>query len=253
MKLGVGEGVNRMELGKGKKRIGLGLSILAVIAIVVGYSIFQRIRPSTIRLQRLRQFWVDPSAHAEWMINAGERCGDAPFIMPTDGLIGFFWGDSFGLGHTHQGIDIFGPTGPDGLGQTQVIAAHDGYLTRLPGWRSSVIIRLPSDPLRPERQIWTYYTHLADAGGSSFIVEDFPPGTMDVFVKAGTLLGYQGNYSADPNNPTGMHLHFSIVKDDGQGQFLNELEIHNTLDPSPYLGIEVNSSRAGDQPAICVR
>ncbi|MGB2895551.1 MAG: M23 family metallopeptidase [Anaerolineales bacterium] len=243
--------VNGMGLGKRKTRIGLGLSILMVIIIVVGYSIFQRLRPSTVRLKRLRQFWVDPAAHTDWMIYAGERCGDAPFIMPTDGLIGFLWGDSFSPGHIHQGIDIFGPTGPDGLGQTAVVVAHDGYLTRLPGWRSSVIIRIPSDPLRSERQIWMYYTHLADAEGNSFIEDDFLPGTMDVFVKAGTILGYQGNYSADPNNPTGMHLHFSIVKDDGLGQFLNELEISNTLDPSPYLGIEVNISRAEDQPAVC--
>jgi len=48
-----------------------------------------------------------------------------------------------------------------------------------------------------------------------------------------------------------MHLHFSIVKDDGQGQFLNELEIRNTLDPGPYLGIVVNVDQAGDQPVIC--
>jgi len=221
--------VNGMRLGERKRRIGLGLSILVVIAIVVGYSIFRRVRPSAIRLQRLRQFWIDPAAHSEWMINSGEQCGDAPFIMPTDGLIGFFWGDSFAPSHTHQGIDIFGPTGPDGLGQTPVVAAYNGYLTRLPDWRSSVIIRIPSDPLRPERQIWMYYTHLADAEG------------------------HQGNYSADPNNPTGMHLHFSIVKDDGHGQYLNELEIRNTLDPSPYLGIEVNASRAGDQPAVCAK
>ena len=245
--------MNGMRLGERKRRIGLGLSILAVIAMIVGYSIFRRVRPSAIRLQRLRQFWVDPAAHTEWMIHAGEQCGDAPFIMPTDGLIGFFWGDSFAPSHAHQGIDIFGPTGPDGLGQTPVVAAYNGYLTRLPDWRSSVIIRIPSDPLRPERQIWMYYTHLADAEGHSYILDDFPPGTMDVFVKAGTLLGYQGNYSADPNNPTGMHLHFSIVKDDGHGQYLNELEIRNTLDPSPYLGIEVHASRAGDQPAVCTQ
>ena len=240
-----------MKLGERKKRIGLGLSILAVMAMVIGYSLFQRIRPSRARLKRLHQFWLDPEAHAEWMIYTGQRCADAPFIMPTDGLIGFFWGDSFAPGRTHQGIDIFGPTGPDGLGQTKVVAAHDGYLTRLPSWRSSVIIRIPSDPLRPERQIWMYYTHMADAEGRSFIADDFPPGTTDIFVRAGTLLGYQGNYSADPNNPTGMHLHFSIVKDDGQGQFLNELEIHNTFDPSPYLGIDVNVASAGDQPAVC--
>ena len=53
-------------------------------------------------------------------------------------------------------------------------------------------------------------------------------------MSAGTFLGYQGNFSGTPGNPTGVHLHFSIVMDDGEGGFLNELKIRNTLDPSPY-------------------
>jgi hypothetical protein len=48
-----------------------------------------------------------------------------------------------------------------------------------------------------------------------------------------------------------MHLHFSIVLGDGQGSFRNELEIENTLDPSPYLGLEVNASAAGSMPPAC--
>lgn len=172
-------------------------------------------------------------------------------MLPTDGLIGFVWGDSFRPGHTHQGLDIFGPTGPNGLGQTPVVAAYDGYLTRLPEWRSAVIQRVPSDPLQPGRTIWLYYTHMADADGRSYIRDEFPPGTQEAFVPAGTLLGYQGNYSADPNNPVGMHLHFSIVLDDGSGKFRNELEIANTLDPSPYLGLEVNAARVGRLPPTC--
>jgi hypothetical protein len=48
-----------------------------------------------------------------------------------------------------------------------------------------------------------------------------------------------------------MHLHFSIVLDDGQGNFRNELQIDNTLDPSPYLGLAVNAATAGDQPVTC--
>jgi hypothetical protein len=148
-------------------------------------------------------------------------------------------------------LDIFGPTGTDGLGETPVVAVADGYLTRLPEWRSAVILRIPEDPLRPGRQIWVYYAHMADADGRSYIVQAFPPGTTDDFVTAGTLLGYQGNYSADPDNPTGMHLHFSIVEADGQGRFRSELQIENTLDPGPYLGLEVNASRAGDEPVTC--
>ena len=235
-----------------KLPIGLGFSILIVLGIVVGYQLYQRFRPTVDRIARLRQFWADPEAHLDWTIHAGERCGEAPFLLPSDGYIGFFWGDSFRPGHAHQGLDIFGPTGPEGLGQTPVVAVYDGYLTRLPDWRSSVIIRIPEDPLHSGNQIWTYYTHMADAAGNSFIVAEFPPGTYEKFVSAGTILGYQGNYSANPDNPTGMHLHFSIVRDDGRGSYMNELEIVNTLDPSSYLGIEVNADRIGDGPATCL-
>jgi murein DD-endopeptidase MepM/ murein hydrolase activator NlpD len=242
-----------MEISTSKKpgRKSLWFSAVIVLAIVAGYLLLTNLHPSAQRMTRLRQFWEDPESHTEWMIHAGDRCGDAPFLVPTDGFIGFLWGSSFRLGHSHQGIDIFGPSGPDGLGETPVVAAYDGYLTRLPEWRSSLIIRIPQDPLQPNRQIWTYYTHLADADGDSFILDDFPPGTQDLFVSAGTLLGYQGNYSADPDNPTGMHLHFSIVMDNGEGRFKNELEIRNTLNPSPYLGIDVNADTVGDAIVVC--
>jgi hypothetical protein len=222
-----------------------------VILLVAGYFAYRMFRPSAERIARLRAYWSDPEEHADWAIQAGERCGEAPFLLPTDGYIGFVWGDSFRPGHKHQGLDIFGPSGPDGLGETPVLAAYDGYLTRLPEWRSAVIMRIPSDPLQPDRQIWAYYTHMADADGRSFIDENFPPGTDELFVPAGTLLGYQGNYSADPNNPTGMHLHFSLVRDDGRGNYRNELEIRNTLDPSPYIGIQVNADLIGNSILVC--
>ncbi|TFH34186.1 MAG: M23 family metallopeptidase [Anaerolineales bacterium] len=236
---------------RGSGRIALWASAAITLAIILGIVIFNELRPSAARMTRLRQFWSDPEAHRAWTILAGKRCGDAPFLLPTDGFIGFLWGSSFRPGHSHQGIDVFGPSGPDGLGETPVVAAYDGYLTRLPEWRSSLILRIPQDPLQPSRQIWTYYTHLADAEGNSFILETFPPGTQEQFVSAGTLLGYQGNYSADPDNPTGMHLHFSVVKDDGEGRFKNELEIRNTLDPSPYLGIDVNANSVGEAVVVC--
>jgi len=221
------------------------------VGLVAGYLLLRRSGTTARRGIRLRTYWQDPESHEDWIIRAGERCGDAPFLMPTDGLIGFLWGDSFRPGHTHQGIDVFGPTGPYGLGETPVLVAYDSYLTRLPEWRSSVILRIPDDPLHPGRQIWLYYTHMADAAGDSFIDEAFPPGTYDLFVPAGTLLGYQGNYSADPDNPTGLHLHFSIVKDDGTGQYRNELDIRNTLDPSPYLGIPVNADLDPSELSVC--
>jgi hypothetical protein len=206
------------------------------------------VRPASERLSLFRAWMRDPSAHPEWKLTAGSRCGEVPFIFPTDGMVGFLWDDSFRPGHRHQGLDIFGG---GNVGVTPVVVAYPGYLTRLPDWVSTVIVRIPSDPLNPGRQIWTYYTHMATREGLSFISDDFPPGTFEQFVDAGTLLGYQGNYSGDPNNPTGIHLHFSIVKDDGQGSFRNELEINNTYDPSPYLGLRVNGNENPDEVPTC--
>jgi hypothetical protein len=224
------------------------LFIVLVMVLVAGYQAYRWFTGRGGRRPTVRAWLRNPSAHPEWAITAGDQCGQAPFVMPTDGLIGFLWGDSFRFGHTHQGLDIFGG---EGLNQTAVIAAYPGYLTRLADWKSTVIIRIPQDPLFPSRQIWTYYTHMADKDGNSYVSPEFPPGASEVYVEAGTLLGYQGNFSGDPNNPTGIHLHFSIVKDDGQGRFTNELEFSNTLDPSPYLGLAVNASQnQGDIP-IC--
>lgn len=196
------------------------------------------------RTKRVLAFIRHPEEHTDWEVQALTRCGSAPFLFPTSGYIGYLWGDVFHFPHRHQGIDIFGGTAP---GQTPVYAAYDGYLTREASWKSAVIIR-HHDPLHPDRTIWTYYTHMADPQGNSFVV--FPPGTHEVFVEAGTLLGYQGNYSGNPLRPTGVHLHFSIVRDDGSGHYRNELEIENTLDPSPYLGIAVNALAAppGEPP-----
>jgi murein DD-endopeptidase MepM/ murein hydrolase activator NlpD len=224
------------------------LAALLVVAVIAGVLIYRAITPGGRRSNRLWEFFADPDSHADWKIAAGTRCGDAPFIFPTDGMVGFLWDDSFRVGHHHQGIDIFAGTE---VGVTAVVAAYDGYLTRLSDWKSTVIVRVPSDPLQPGRQIWLYYTHMANQDGSSYISADFPPGTSEVFVSAGTLLGYQGNYSGDPNNPTGIHLHFSIVRDDGNGNFLNELQIKNTYDPSPYLGLELNAHNSNGEPPLC--
>jgi peptidoglycan LD-endopeptidase LytH len=192
------------------------------------------------------EWLTNPGAHPDWAMKAGERCGSAPFQFPTDGFIGYLWDDSFRPGHRHQGIDIFGG---GQVGDTPVYAAIAGYLTRLSDWKSSLIVRIPDDPLHPGRQIWTYYTHMADADGNSIISSDFPPGTEEKYIEAGTLLGHQGNFSGTPGQPVGVHLHLSVVLDDGRGQFKNELQINNTLDPSPYLGIELNAHRnKGDIP-----
>ena len=175
------------------------------------------------------------------------HCAAAPFVMPTTGWIGVLYGDSILGTANHSGLDIFTL---DGNGVTPVYAAYDGYVTRLPEWVSALIIRHPEDPLVPGRQIWTYYTHLGDRVGNSYIIEQIPPGTIELEVKQGTLLGYQGDYNGQSWRQISTHLHFSIVRDDGNGKFLNETDIVNTIDPSPYLRMRLNSS-CPDRPPVC--
>jgi len=211
----------------------VGLLIMACIAVGLAYGpAWYR---TTQRTQTLRQWLTDPAAHPELALAAGNRCPGAPFVLPTDGFLGYGWGDVMAYGHLHQGLDIFGP---GGLDETPVVAAYDGYLTREDYWKSAVIIRHPSDPLSPGRQIWTYYAHMASPSGqTSYILPEFPAGTHELFVTAGTLLGYMGDYSGDPDNPVGIHLHFSVDQSNADGSYKNELDMNNTYNPVLYLGL----------------
>ena len=221
--------------------------LVLVTSLVLVYIRYGRGNP--LRTRRVITWIRNPESHPDWLVDAKTRCDDTtPFLFPAEGYIGYLWDDSFRPGHRHQGIDIFSK---EGSGNTPVFSAYSGYLTRLTNWKSSLIIRIPDDPLHPGRQIWTYYTHMANGQGKSYIVDDFPPGTREVFIEEGTLLGYMGNYSGTPGNPTGIHLHFSIVRDDGQGNFLNELKIQNTLDPSPYFDLPLNGPSNRDQIPRC--
>lgn len=224
------------------------LEVLFVLLLAAAYFLYRRFDLPGWRSARVLAWIADPGKHPGWAIQGGQRCPGAVFILPTSGYIGYLWDDHFEIGRRHQGIDIFGGTQP---GVTPVLAAADGYLTRLPGWKSSLIIRLPDDPLQPGRRIWTYYTHMADANGNSYIDPAFPPGSSEVPVKMGTQLGYQGNYSGDPTNPVGVHLHFSAVLSDSQGHFLNEEAIANTLDPSAYFNLPLNAPTNQQQLPVC--
>jgi len=224
------------------------LLLIGITAIAAAVFAYYNYKPNAVRVNKFYQWIRNPAAHPDWKLAAGSQCGAAPFLFPTDGFAGFLWGDPFGFRKTHQGIDVFAGTD---AGITPVVAAYPGYLTRQADWKSAVIVRVPDDPLQPGRQIWLYYTHMADPNGNSYISVDFPPGTSEVPIEAGTLLGFQGNYTGDPANPSGIHLHFSIVLDDGQGQFLNELKIRNTLDPSPYFGIPLDAQTAPDEALVC--
>jgi murein DD-endopeptidase MepM/ murein hydrolase activator NlpD len=220
---------------------------LVVTAVITAAYLYRMLHPNSLRAAQAFAWINDPASQPGLAIAAGTRCGNAPFLFPTTGVAGFIWDDAMQAGHRHQGVDIFAGTDID---VTVVIAAYPGYLTRLADWKSSVIIRIPSDPLQPDRQIWVYYTHMADPEGNSFISPDFPPGTSETYVEAGTVLGKQGDYSGDPGNPVGVHLHISIVKDNG-GRFMNELDINNTYDPSPYFGLALNARENPDKIPQC--
>jgi hypothetical protein len=244
--------VNAIEAA-GPEGLNMKTSTKVILAAVVavgaagGYYLY-RSRIYAINTIRVMDFINHPENHSDWVIKAGTHCGDAPFQMPVDGFIGYLWDDSWKIGQRHQGIDIFSGKQP---GDTEVHAAYDGYLTRQADWKSSVIMRVPKDPLEPGRQIWVYYTHMAMPDGTSLIDKAFPAGTKEVYVKAGTVLGKMGNYSGTPDNPTGVHLHLSVVKDDGNGMYKNELDINNTYDPSPFFGFNLNKNNQKNEIPGC--
>ncbi|NWF69853.1 MAG: M23 family metallopeptidase [Chloroflexi bacterium] len=204
----------------------------------------------------IARWFLDSGARASLHNARAQRCltplaQPAPFMLPSDGLIGLLWDDPaapYTVFNPHTGIDIFGDGAP---GTVPVYAAYGGYLTRLNDWLSSVIIR-HDDPLQAGRTIWTYYTHMAARDGShSFVAAAFPPGTANVWVDQGTLLGYQGEY-AGAGAPIGMHVHFSIVRSDENGAFTNEARLANTLDPSPYFAMPLTTLTARSRPIACL-
>ncbi|MEX2144218.1 MAG: M23 family metallopeptidase [Anaerolineales bacterium] len=228
------------------------LAIFAVVLVIgiliAAYGYFEYVRPSG-RWARFAELRANPATFARYSLLPGQRCEGAAFAFPTLGVVLGLWDQSYRFGHSHSGLDIFSGAEP---GVTPIYAAYPGYLSRLPDWKATVIIRIPSDPLNPGRQIWTYYTHLANQDGESFISKEFPQGTFERYVEAGAFLGYMGDFSGEAGNPTGMHLHFSIVKDDGNGEFLNELDIRNTYDPSPYFKMAFNHSQNPSEIPLCL-
>jgi hypothetical protein len=200
--------------------------------------------------QLIYRWLTDAGVHESWGIIGGVRCGTAPFILPSSGFIGLLWRDPappYSDGRRHTGIDIFGLGAPNTV---PIVAVYEGWLTRESDWKSTVIIR-HDDPLQPGRTIWTYYTHMANrAGNVSFIAPNFPAGTTNLFVKQGTLLGYQGEY-AGSGNPIAMHVHMSIVTSDSVGDYLNEAILANTLDPSPYFGLPLSIDANPKRPILC--
>jgi len=220
--------------------VAAGLSCAALFYLAYQATAYRRILTDPRNQTFVQWAQGSPAEKAALITTQRELCPGAPFLLPADGFIGLLYEDPrppYTRQRPHQGIDIFSP---DDGGVTPVYAAYDGYVTREDDWRSALIMRVPDDPLQPGRQIWLYYTHLADRAGNSYILDDFPPGAREKFVEQGTLLGYTGDYNGNSPRDVWVQLHFSIIRDDGNGRYTNELDFANSLDPSPYLGMTLN-------------
>lgn len=235
--------------------IGLLLFLLLIGGLLLVYLLptLAYLRQDDPRNQALRQ-WIqgDAAARTALITTQADACPGAVFILPSEGFIGLLYQDPrapYSPRNPHQGLDLFSADPP---GQTAVYAAYDGYLTREESWRSSLIIRVPDDPLRPGEPVWLYYTHMADRAGNSFIDEAFPPDTHEKFVEQGTLLGYMGDYNGNSPRTVWVHLHFSLIKDDGHGRYTNELDFSNSIDPSPYFKMALNYRQTTAVPPSCI-
>lgn len=220
------------------------LIVLALGLVFIAYWTFGRSGSNNM----IARFLNNPQANANLNSEAFTQCPDAPFIIPTDGFIGLLWRDDaapYTPLRRHTGIDIFGG---QAQGQVPIYAVYDGWLTRLEDWQSTVIIR-HDDPLQAGRTIWTYYTHMASRDGTSYIEDTYPQGTYNVPIPQGTRIGYQGAYS--PQFPVAVHLHISIVTSEPDGSFRNEAILENTVNPSPYFGINLNADSNESRPVRC--
>ena len=231
------------------RRIVMVLSVLFLVMLIAGIVLFRWYFFRSGSNDLIRVFLNNPQTNTELVTGAFTQCPGAPFILPSAGFIGLLWRDDaapYTPLRRHTGIDIFGGQ-PEG--QVPIYAVYDGWLTRLEDWQSTVIIR-HDDPLQPGRTIWTYYTHMASRNGASYIADDYPRGTFAKPISQGTLIGYQGAYS--PQFPVAVHLHMSIVTTEPDGSFRNEAILENTLNPSPYFGMDVNADSNTSRPVQCI-
>ena len=86
-----------------KKKWFLILCIVGGLATVALFLVYQAYLSPSGRTRKVIDFLTDPATSDEPQFEALSQCGDAPFQMPTSGMIGFIWDDSFRPGHRHTG------------------------------------------------------------------------------------------------------------------------------------------------------
>jgi hypothetical protein len=166
-------------------------------------------------------------------------CPGAAWQLPSAGTLG--------IKRRDEGLDFFG-WGNEG--KVPVYAVADGLLTRLPG-RSDAVVIQHDDPLKPGNKVWSYYADMTSANGmTSFVAHEFPPGSGNVPVKAGQLIGYQGTWSGRSQWPMWLHVHFAVVSADQEGGFPENVTVDKLLDPTLYLGLLLEQN-PNTQPMSC--
>ncbi len=186
-------------------------------AIQTAYGLKQKLGGTWVYVPR--QLLANPT-----LAPTPERCDRAPWRLPSDALYGVRWGDG-------RELQFLGRGNP---GKLPVRAVADGMLTRDPSWIHRVAIQ-HDDPLNPGAKVWTTYANMASGSGSdSFVSEAFPPGTANVPVKAGDIIGYQGLYSGN-SFPMWLNVEFAVLADKP-----NDTKPYATaLAPDGYLGLRL--------------
>jgi hypothetical protein len=144
-----------------------------------------------------------PRSTAEISLPVDGACPGAAWPFPTSGALGLRWYNKtpslMGIGYDNS---------------VPVYAVADGQLMRRADWPDAVAI-LHDDPLEPGQKVWAFYGGMSSWNvQASYVNAAFPPGSTDVPVKAGELLGYQGSYRY-----AWTHLHFAIVPPLPDGSF----------------------------------
>ena len=161
----------------------------------VAYWLLRRWSGNPLRDQRVLQWINDPQAHPDWAVQVGQRCGEAPFQLPTSGFIGYLWGDSFRSATVTRASTSSAGRSP---GRSRFARPR-----RLPDPPAG--LEIVADRARPARpaaagapDLDLLHPH-GRPGRQPADRPRFPPGTNEMYIKAeGTLLGHQGNFSGTP-------------------------------------------------------
>ncbi len=163
-----------------------------------------------------------------------------PFQVPTKGIVGsvngFFGGQMYHL--DHLGIDIWtsnlnGGKLPDHKGNP-VFAACNGVVVSYQEGNGGMTINcdlIPKDKgyKLPAYDVFTYYGHMGHAETKELYFQV----KIGDRVKAGQLVGYQGDLSSFFPNMRNVHLHFSVFTG------LGETDPNGgALNPCLYIGGE---------------